>query len=97
MKRIFVSIPDGVWKIINRDYKTKMGESESEIIRTIVISFLSDKGYFVNSKGYEDTNEIHTKIDVLQNMIQSMMELFEEKGTITFAEWEARLKKKVRE
>jgi hypothetical protein len=96
MKRVFVSLPDGVWKIINKDFQ-KMGDSESEIIRNMIISFLSERGYFVNSKGYEDTTEIHQKIDVLQKMLMSMIDVLEEKGVMAFPEWESKLKKKVRE
>ena len=74
-----------------------MGESESEIIRNIVIAYLSEHGYFINSKGYEDTAEIQDKVGVLQNMLYSMFDLLEEKGTITYPEWENRMKKKIQE
>jgi hypothetical protein len=43
MKKVLVSLPDGIFKIV-RSLKGKLGESDSEVIRTIVISFLSDKG-----------------------------------------------------
>jgi len=94
---VFVSLPEGVWKIINRDFKNKMGDSESEIIRNIVIAYLSHRGYFVNSQGYEDTGEIHQKIEVFQNMLFSILDVLEEKGTITIPEWESRMKKKIAE
>tara|TARA_Y100000310_G_C20662270_1_gene805426 strand:- start:1773 stop:1928 length:156 start_codon:yes stop_codon:yes gene_type:complete len=45
MKRILVSIPDGSWKIIEKELIGKIGEKESEVIRNIVISYLSEKGY----------------------------------------------------
>ena len=44
MKKVLVSIPEGTYKLI-QELKGKFGESDSEIIRTIVISFLSEKGY----------------------------------------------------
>ena len=44
MKKVLVSIPEGIYKLI-QELKGKFGESDSEIIRTIVISFLSEKGY----------------------------------------------------
>ncbi|MFH1591959.1 MAG: CopG family transcriptional regulator [Candidatus Woesearchaeota archaeon] len=45
MKRILVSIPDGTWKIIEKDLIGKIGEKESEVIRNIVMAYLSEKGY----------------------------------------------------
>ena len=45
MKRILVSIPDGAWKIIQKKLKGKLGDKESELIRNIVLAYLSEKGY----------------------------------------------------
>lgn len=45
MKRILVSIPNGAWKIIEKELKGKIGERDSEIIRNIVLAYLSEKGY----------------------------------------------------
>jgi metal-responsive CopG/Arc/MetJ family transcriptional regulator len=44
MKKVLVSLPDGIFQIV-RNLKGKLGESDSEVIRTMVISFLSEKGY----------------------------------------------------
>jgi metal-responsive CopG/Arc/MetJ family transcriptional regulator len=44
MKKILVSLPEGIFRLVE-DLKGKIGESDSEIVRTMVISFLSDKGY----------------------------------------------------
>ncbi len=46
MRRILVSIPDGSWKLIEKKLKGKIGEKDSEIIRNIVLAYLSEKGYF---------------------------------------------------
>ena len=45
MKKILVSMPEGAWKIIDKKMKGKFGESDSELIRSIVIAYLSEKGY----------------------------------------------------
>lgn len=45
MKRILVSLPDGAWKILAAELKGKMGESDSEVIRNIIMTYLSDQGY----------------------------------------------------
>ena len=44
MKRILLSLPDEIKKIVE-NLKGTFGESDSEIVRTIVIAFLSEKGY----------------------------------------------------
>ena len=46
MKRVLVSLPSGIWEIINNDLKGKLGKSDSEIVRSVVIAYLSEKGYF---------------------------------------------------
>ena len=51
MKRVLVSIPDGTWKIIEKKLKGKIGDKESELIRNIVIAYLSEKGYFEREYG----------------------------------------------
>jgi len=50
MVRILVSIPDGTWKIIEKSLKGRIGEKDSEIIRNIVLAYLSEKGYLLKSK-----------------------------------------------
>jgi metal-responsive CopG/Arc/MetJ family transcriptional regulator len=45
MKRILVSLPDGVFGVI-RDLKGELGESDSEVVRNIVIAYLSEQGFF---------------------------------------------------
>lgn len=45
MKRILVSLPNGIWKIVNEELKGKIGESDSEVVRNLVIAYLSEKGY----------------------------------------------------
>ncbi len=44
-KRILVSIPVGTWEIIKNRLRGKIGTKDSEIIRNIVIAYLSEKGY----------------------------------------------------
>jgi metal-responsive CopG/Arc/MetJ family transcriptional regulator len=44
MKKILVSLPEGIYKLV-KELKGKIGESDSEVVRSMVISFLSEKGY----------------------------------------------------
>lgn len=45
MKRVLVSIPKGTWEIIEKKLRGKLGEKDSELIRNIVLAYLSEKGY----------------------------------------------------
>ena len=45
MKKVLVSLPKGIFDLI-RDLKGELGESYSEVIRNIVIAYLSEQGYF---------------------------------------------------
>jgi metal-responsive CopG/Arc/MetJ family transcriptional regulator len=44
MKRILVSLPEGIFSIL-KELKGKIGESDSEIVRSIIIAYLSEQGY----------------------------------------------------
>jgi len=45
MKKILVSLPEGVFGVI-RDLRGELGESDSEVVRNIVIAYLSEQGFF---------------------------------------------------
>lgn len=53
MTRILVSIPDGTWKIVEKRLKGKMGDNNSEVIRSIVLAYLSEKSY-IKSESQEN-------------------------------------------
>jgi metal-responsive CopG/Arc/MetJ family transcriptional regulator len=55
MKKALVALPDQIWDIIDSELKGKMGEGHSDIIRAIVIAYLSDTGYL--DKGGKVVNE----------------------------------------
>jgi len=57
MRRVLVSLPSGVWKIINSELKGTFGERDSEVVRNVMIAYLSEKGYLnkgVNKHGKEE-------------------------------------------
>ncbi|MGD0329037.1 MAG: hypothetical protein ABSB40_01160 [Nitrososphaeria archaeon] len=55
MKKALVALPDQVWDIIDSKLKGKLGEGHSDIIRTIVIAYLSEQGYL--SEGGKNAEE----------------------------------------
>ena len=57
MKRILVSLPLGIWKIINNELKGMIGESDSEVVRNLVIAYLSEKGYLSKKVEHDGKEE----------------------------------------
>lgn len=49
MKKVLVSLREGIFKLI-QELKEKMGESDSETIRNIVIAYLSEQGYLAKRR-----------------------------------------------
>jgi len=49
MKRVLVSLPEGIFSIL-KELKGKLGESDSEIVRSIVIAYLSEQGYMTKEE-----------------------------------------------
>lgn len=45
MKKILVSLPDGIFSLI-QELKGDLGESDSEVVRNIVVAYLSEQGFF---------------------------------------------------
>ena len=44
-QRTLVTLPEGIDKIIEKELIGVVGDNKSEVIRSMVISYLSDKGY----------------------------------------------------
>ena len=49
MKKVLVSLPEGIHNLI-RELNGKIGESDSGVIRNIVIAYLSEKGYLAKGR-----------------------------------------------
>ncbi len=95
MRRAFVSLPDGVWEIIDRDIRGGLGEGDSEIIRNIVISYLSDKGYFINERHEDTITELRDKVTIMEEMVTTMVNTFEEMGVLNVQEFENKVRKQI--
>lgn len=98
MRRALVSLPDGVWKVLDTKLKGLIGDGDSEVIRNVVIAYLIEKGYMMNEKPDSNkdvsTNQIASELDVHDDMITSLAELLEEKGIIRLDEWDKRVELK---
>lgn len=49
MKKVLVSLPEGIFNQVH-SLKGSLGESDSEVVRTMIISFLSEKGYLAKKE-----------------------------------------------
>lgn len=98
MRRALVSLPDGVWKVVDEELKGKIGEGDSEVIRNVMIAYLTEKGYLLPSKNQpSQISQIADEIEMVDTMINSLAEVLEERGQLSFSDWENRIRKKIAE
>lgn len=45
MRKILVSLPDGIVELINKELIGNLGEGYSDTLRTIIMNWLGEKGY----------------------------------------------------
>jgi metal-responsive CopG/Arc/MetJ family transcriptional regulator len=53
MKKILVSLPDGVVETLDTELIGKVGQTRSGTLRTIIMNWLSDQGYLAKSGKHE--------------------------------------------
>lgn len=63
-RRALVSLPDGVWKVIDEELKGKIGDGDSEVIRNVVLSYLTERGYLLKPKNLTSTDQIAGELDI---------------------------------
>lgn len=98
MRRALVSLPEGVWQIIDTELKGKLGNGDSEVLRNIIIGFLTDKGYMDSPKKAAGIpRDVKEEVTMHDKMLSALVEVLEEKGSITYEEWENRIRKKIAE
>ena len=91
MKRALVSLPDELFDIIRTRLKGKLGENDSEIIRGIVIAYLSEKGYLENE---EISSEYDTNIQ--EDTFGAIVETLEEKGILSAKDIDTKMRKRLK-
>jgi metal-responsive CopG/Arc/MetJ family transcriptional regulator len=95
-RRALVTLPEGVWQVIDEQLKGKIGNGDSEVIRNIVLSYLMERGYLLKPKEKPASiDQIAGELDIHDTMITSLAEVLEQKGVLTQAEWEKAIKKRV--
>jgi hypothetical protein len=95
-RRALVTLPEGVWEVIDKQLKGKIGNGDSEVIRNIVISYLMERDYLMKPKEKTASmDQIAGELDIHDSMITSLAEVLERKGILTQEEWEQNIKKHV--
>lgn len=54
MKKILVSLPDGVVALLDKDVVGKIGEGYSDTLRTIIMNWLAEHGYLEKGGKHEE-------------------------------------------
>lgn len=90
MKRTLVSLPDELFEIMRTKLKGKLGQNDSEIIRGIVIAYLSEKGYLRNEGPPEE-------VSIQEEMIGAVVDALEDKGIVTGEEIDDKVRRRLEE
>jgi hypothetical protein len=53
MKKILVSLPDGVVEILDKEVVGKLGEGHSDTLRAIIMNWLGEQGYLAKGGKHE--------------------------------------------
>ena len=88
MKRALVSLPDELFDIMRTKLKGKFGQNDSEIIRGIVIAYLSQQGYLKNQESIDDAA-------IEEEMIGAIVDVLEEKGVTSDTDIDDRVRKRL--
>ena len=60
MKKILVSLPDGVVEILDKEIIGKLGDGYSDTLRNIIMNWMSEQGYLAKDgkqKTHKDLDE----------------------------------------
>lgn len=90
MKRALVSLPDELFDLMRTKLKGKFGKNDSEIIRGIVIAYLSQQGYLKSDESNEESG-------IQEEMIGAVVDVLEEKGVATGKDIDIKVKKRLQE
>jgi len=88
MKRALVSLPDELFDIMRTKLKGKFGQNDSEIIRGIVIAYLSQQGYLKNEESPEEAA-------IEEEMIGAVVDVLEEKGVASSKDIDEKMRRRL--
>lgn len=50
MRKVLVALPENIAELLNKELVGKIGETCSDTLRTIIMSWLSEKGYLAKGE-----------------------------------------------
>jgi hypothetical protein len=77
-RSVVIELPAKVWEIIDTQFKLK-NESDSEILSKIIKKHLASNGYYPDADSLQQGNGVKDIIDIHQDMIISIVDLFKKK------------------
>ena len=55
MKKILVSLPDGIVATVDKELIGRIGQTRSDTLRTIITNWMSEQGYLAKGGKHEKT------------------------------------------
>jgi hypothetical protein len=74
-RRAFVTLPDGVWTVLDKEFRGVLGDGDSEVIRNIIIAYLTDKGYLIKSRTPATQSSIGNELKIHEVEIAALVEV----------------------
>ena len=85
-KLLNLDLPQEVWEIIDKEFKLNK-ESDAEVLCNIIRNYIAEHGLYPDIHSLAHGHGIKDFIDTHQAMIDSIIELLENKGLATFEEF----------
>ena len=85
-KSVNIDLPVEVWNIIDHQFKLNK-ESDAEILCNIIRNYIAEHGLYPDIHSLAHGHGIKDFIDIHQAMIDSIIELLENKGLATYQEF----------
>lgn len=54
MKKILVSLPDGIVEVLDKELIGRVGQTRSDTLRTIILNWMSEQGYLAKGGKHEE-------------------------------------------
>ena len=93
-KLLNIDLSEEVWKIIDNQFKLNK-ESDAEVLCNIIRNYIAEHGLYPDIHSLAHGHGIKDFIDIHQVMIDSIIELLENKGLATYQELAKIMEQKV--
>ena len=94
MTRMMVSLLDKAVNAVRNELKGKLRKGDLEVIRQIVISYLTEKDCLVTPR-VKEMDKLRETVKIMSDVVKAMVELLIAKGMITREEFGKALKERL--